>query len=99
MSPWVCQSLRLSVLWPTPDESQTKALTWERVTGLSPEQHESQPRFGTNRDLGSIWEGTTILELRTSPGRVDWTASPAIPPDVQLSTFPNLGEMTETVTR
>jgi hypothetical protein len=72
-------------------------LTWNAVIGSDPEQRETQPRIGTVREVGPIWGGLAALEFRASPGRADWVVAPVIPPDIQLTGLPTLGEIEETV--
>ena len=89
-SPWLCEYLRFSALWTEPSDAAAR-LKWDAVVGRPPEQREEQPRIGTIREVGPVGDGLAGLELRLSPGRADWLLSPALPPDVQLTTLPNLG--------
>ncbi len=94
--PWLCESLRLSALWPTHDPA-SGTLNWQAIVGSDPEQREVQPRLGTTREVGSIWDGRASLEYRASPGRVDWAVTPILPAEMVLVEPPNLGEVkTET---
>jgi hypothetical protein len=54
-------------------------MNWESVMGAPPEQRQDQPRVPFFREFGSIDEGFASLELRISPGRVDWLLSPIVP--------------------
>jgi hypothetical protein len=95
-STWLCESIRVSALWRT-TEDVSGLLTWQTVVGSEPEQRETQPRFGTMREVGPVWGGVAALELRASPGRADWTLSPIVPLDVHLSAIPNIGSVTDTI--
>src|SRR5882757_5431209 len=92
MDKWVCQAIRLTALWPTPQDTSGLS-TWKEVIGSEPETREEQSRLGMIREIGPIWEDMTpcVAEHRSSPGRVDWSISPTVYPDVQLTAFPNLG--------
>lgn len=91
---WQCESVRLSALWASPDDV-SGLLNWEAVTGVQPEQRETQPRLATHREVGTVWDGA-ILDWRASPGRADWIVAAAIPRDMQLAEIPSLGSI-ETV--
>jgi len=92
---WLCESIRVSALWRAP-EDVSSLLDWKTVIGSEPEQRETQPRFGTVREVGPVWGGVAALEFRSSPGRADWVLTPVIPPDIQLPGIPNLGDVADT---
>lgn len=96
-NPWLCDSLRLSAIWRSPAGVES-TLPWDAVAGAVPETRDSQPRQGTARDAGPIGDGAKSLELRTSPGRIDWLLLPTLSlpmlTDVSRS-IPNVGEIGE----
>lgn len=93
--------MRLTALW-SAGAAPSAALTWEAIVGTPPEQQESQPRVGVTRDIGTVLEGSAGLELRRSPGRVDWLLTPVlqviVPINAQPSTFPSIGEVEDVST-
>jgi hypothetical protein len=89
--PWLCESVRLTALWQTP-ENFASSLQWETVVGAPPEIKEDQPRRGVSRQAGPINEGSATLEVQSAPGRVDWVMAPVLTGTaLEVSTFPNIG--------
>lgn len=67
--------------------------------GRAPDQREEQLRIGAVREAGPVADGLGNLELRLSPGRADWLLGPSIPPDVQVTAIPNLGDVESALAR
>ena len=66
------------------------------MVGAPPEVREEQPRQGTARTAGPVNGGRAMLELRTSPGRVDWMLVPNDSDNVTYAAqFPNVGTVIE----
>lgn len=91
---WFCQSVRITAIWSDPRPAPAEP-SWQAVVGSPPERAESQPRFGTSSEFGPIWDASTSLERRATPGRIDWMFAPVFPQQFAftLVKWPNIGEL------
>lgn len=96
MENWLCESLRLTALW-SDMEDHSALLPWHVVTGVEPEKRVDQKRELKVVETGRIWDGSAFLEMRSSPGRVDWLLSSAASGEELINQFQALGPVKENV--
>jgi hypothetical protein len=91
MESWRCESLRLTAIW-ADGRDASALLTWEEVVGSPPDQRENHPKLRSTREVGSINENSFNLDMRATPGRVDWFVTPIRPtsPNEEVSPFRSL---------
>jgi len=78
-------------------ENGVDRLSWESVVGRPPDQHEAQPRFRTQREFGSISDGSINFERRITLSQVDWILAPIMSVETKLPTLPNVGTVADAV--
>jgi hypothetical protein len=95
----MCASLRFTGMWNDPRDVAA-ALTWDSVVGAAPEQRAAQPNQRTAFEGGVIFDGLAALEMRASPGRVDWLLGPpASQAALERTDLPNIGAVGDILPR
>jgi hypothetical protein len=99
---WLCESVRLSALWPIAPGKSSSPLTFKEFAGTDPDSREEQLKFGMLREVGTVLDGSVNLEMRQTPGRFDWIMGPVMQvsvPASEATKFFHIGAVPDAIKR